>query len=178
MNKLLLAAALSLASFSVTAQMRDAIEVPSGALAPADVEFLRTADSANIDQLTFAMRVTGRSKTAVRSLAENVLRSHRKADDALRLLAAAKHVDLDHRMTSRASSEADELLRRDVPVDRIYAENVVRDGNDLISLYENTRDNSPDPDIRKFADDMLPALRSNTRQAQDMLVKAGIATRD
>jgi putative membrane protein len=177
MRKYIFALALSLVSMSAMAQMREAVEVPAGALDPADVEFLQTADAANIDQLTFAMRVTGRPRTAVRSLAENVLSSHRKADDALRLLAAAKHVDLDHRMTDRAKTEADDLLRRDVPVDRIYTEDLVRDSADMIAMYERARDTSEDPDIRWYADEMLPALRSNQRQAQDMLVKAGLAER-
>lgn len=175
MRTILLAAAFAALSFGANAQMREAIEVPAGALDQADVDFLRTADAANIDQLTFAMRVTGRERTGVRSLAENVLSSHRKSDDALRLLAAAKHVDLDHRMTPRAQAEADDLLRRDVNVDRLYVEGLARDSADMIALYENARDASHDPDIRAYADTMLPALRSNQRQAQDLLSRAGLA---
>lgn len=178
MRHMLFAIALALASTTSMAQMREAIEVPAGALDQADVDFLRTADTANIDQLTYAQRVDGRSRTQVRSLAENLLHSHRKSDNALRLLAAAKHVELDHRMSPRGRDEADELSRRDVPVDRLFAEDVVRDGRDLIALYERTRDQSRDPDIRKFADDMLPALRSNTRQAEDLLASKGIVSRD
>jgi predicted outer membrane protein len=183
MHKTLLAAAL--ATFSLAAlptpsiaQMRDALEVAPGGLDQADVDFMRTADTANIDQMTFANRIAGRSRTQARSLAENVLSSHRKADDALRVLAGAKHVDLEHRMSPRAQEEADDLVRKDVPVDRLFAEDVARDGHDLIALYERTRDESRDPDIRKFADDMLPALRSNTRQAEDLLVSKGVASRD
>src|SRR4051794_1448407 len=102
------AVALAFASMSTMGQMREAAEVPAGALAPADVDFLRTVDTANIDQLTFGKRVMGRKRTGVRSLAENVVSSHEKANDAVRLLAAAKHVELDHRMSARANDEADE----------------------------------------------------------------------
>lgn len=183
MRTLLLAVAFatsSLVAFPAVsvAQMREAVEVPPGALDQADVDFLRTADTANIDQMTFAQRIAGRSRTQARSLAENVLASHRKADDALRLLAAAKHVELDHRISPRARDEADELQRKDVPFDRLFAQSVVRDGTDLIALYERTREQSRDPDVRKFADDMLPALRSNTRQAGDLLASKGVASRD
>lgn len=175
MRNILLAAAFAVLSFGASAQMREAIEVPPGALDQADVDFLRTADTANIDQLTFAMRVTGRGRTSVRSLAENVLSSHRKSDDALRLLAAAKNVVLEHRMSPRAQSEADDLLRRDVNVDRMYVEGLARDSADMIALYERARDTSRDPDIRQYAETMLPALRSNERQAQDRLSRAGLA---
>lgn len=168
-----LAVALAFASMSAMGQMREAIEVPAGALEPADVEFLHTVDTANVDQLTLAKRVMGRKRTGVRSLAENVVSSHQKADDAVRILAAAKHVELDHRMSARANDEADELIRKDVNADRMFIEGVVRDGNDLIALYQRTRDTSRDPDIRQFADQMLPALESNTRQADDLLKRIG-----
>jgi predicted outer membrane protein len=178
MRKHLLAIAVSLASTSAMAQMREAVEVPAGALAPADVEFLRTADVSNTDQMTFGNRVAGNVKSRMRSVAENVSRSHHKADEALRLLAAAKHVDLDHRMSERAKVEADELMRPDPAIDRMYAENVVRDMNDLIGLYERTATSSPDGDIRKYAEQMLPALRDNKRQAEDALARAGEPRRD
>jgi len=183
MRKTFLAVALATLSIATlpavaSAQMRDAIEVPPGGLDQADVDFMRIADTANIDQMTFAQRIAGRSRTQARSLAENVLSSHRKADDALRVLAGVKNVQLDHRMSPRAADEADDLVRKDAPVDRLFAEGVARDGRDLIALYERTRDESRDPDIRKFADDMLPALRSNTRQAEDLLANKGVASRD
>ncbi|WP_395681745.1 DUF4142 domain-containing protein [Dokdonella sp.] len=173
MRSHMLAVAFAFVSMSAMGQMREAIEVPAGALAPADVDFLQTVDTSNIDQLTFGKRIMGRKRTGVRSLAENVVSSHAKADDAVRLLAAAKHVQLDHRMSARAKGEADEIIRKDVNADRMYVENVVRDGNDLIALYQRTRDQSADPDIRKFAEQMLPALESNTRQADDLLKRMG-----
>jgi putative membrane protein len=169
-----LALAFALAALPVAAQLPKASEVPPGEMAPADVDFMRTADAANIDQITLAARASSRAKIpGVRSLAENVERSHKKADDALRLLAGVKHVDLDHRMTERGQADADQLVRKDVPAERLYVEGVARDGTDLIALYENASANSPDPDVRKFADTMLPALRDNTRQAKDLMARRG-----
>lgn len=178
MRKTLLAAALatfSIAAFVPTtqAQMREAVEVPAGSLDQADVDFLHTADAANIDQMTFGNRMAGNVKSRMRSLGENVSRSHRKADEALRLLAAAKHVDLDHAMSSRAKDEAAELTRPDPAVDRMYAQNVVRDMNDLIMLYSRVRDTTRDGDIRSYAEKMLPALESSRHDAEDALKRYG-----
>ena len=168
---------LALAALPVAAQLPKAYEVPPGAMAPADVDFMRTADAANIDQITLGRRASSRAKhPGVRSLADNVATSHGKADDALRLLAGVKHVDLPHHPTERGQAEADELVRRDVPAERMYVEGVVRDGDDLIALYENASANSQDPDIRKFADTMLPALRDNKRQATDLMAREGLPT--
>ena len=173
MHRKILAFALALASISAMAQMREAVEVPAGALAPADVEFLQTADTANIDQMTFGNRMAGNVKSRMRSVGENVSRSHHKADEALRLLAAAKHVDLGHRMSERAKVEADDLMRRDPAVDRMYAENVVRDMDDLIAMYERAAASTSDGDIHDYAEKMLPSLRDNKRQAADALARAG-----
>ncbi len=160
----------ALAALPVAAQLPKATEVPAGAMAQSDVDFLRTADAANIDQLMLAKRAGANSKIpGVRSLAENVQKSHTKADDALRLLAGVKHVDLSHRSTERGAAEADDQVRKDVPKERLYVEGVVRDGNDLIAMYENAVTNSTDPDVRTFAKTMLPALQDNTRQASDLL---------
>ena len=160
----------ALASMPVGAQLRQATEVPAGAMAQSDIDFMRAADAANIDQLTLAKRAAANAKIpGVRSLAQNVQKSHTKADDALRLLAGAKHVDLSHRITERGATEADDQVRKDLPTARLYVEGVVRDGNDLIAMYERAVANSADPDVRKFAQTMIPALQDNTRQASDLL---------
>ena len=166
--------ALALFAGPVMAQLPDAEEVPPGAMAPSDVDFMHTADAANFDQMTIGNRVASRTKNSgIRSLAENVVSSHKKADDALRLLAGVKHVDLDHHMTERGQAEADEIVRRDVNVERMYVDGLLRDSDELIALYEAARQDSPDPDIRTYADTMLPALRDHRRQAQDLLARAG-----
>lgn len=169
MNRYLIACMLALGAGMASAQLPTTIEVPPGQLAPADVDFLRTADTANVDQLTFAMRMTGRTRTATRSLAENVLKTHRDADNALKLLAPRKHVDLGHAMSDRARIEADDLLRQDIDVDKLYTEHLVRDGRDMIMLYETALHTSQDPDIRRYADTFLDKLRANHRQAEDLL---------
>lgn len=169
MNRYLIACVLALGTGMASAQLPTTIEVPPGQLAPEDVDFLRAADTANIDQLTFAMRMTGRTRTVTRSLAENVLKTHRDADTALKMLAPRKHVDLDHAMSDRARIEADDLLRQDIDVDKLYTEHLVRDGRDLIMLYETALHTSRDPDIRQYADTFLEKLRVNHRQAEGLL---------
>ncbi len=163
----------ALASMPALAQLPQATQLPRGALAPADVDFLRTADVANADEAILGARVGSRTKNpGVHSLADNVLKTHVKADDALRLLASAKSVDLPHERSPRGKAEADELVRQDVNVERLYVSGVIRDGNDLIMLYESALQ-SPDADIRKFADTMLGAIRDYTRQASDLWEREG-----
>ncbi|MEO7063481.1 MAG: DUF4142 domain-containing protein [Dokdonella sp.] len=164
--------ALALVALPAVAQLPKAQEVRAGELAQSDVDFMRTADAANMDQIMLSARAGSRAKIpGVRSLAENIEHSHKKADDALRLLAGVKHVDLPHQPTERGQAEADQLVSKGLPSERMYVEGVARDGADLTVLYENASANSADPDIRKFADTMLPALRDHTRQANDLIAR-------
>lgn len=161
-------------ALAANAQLPHADEVPPGAMSSADVDFLTTADEANMDQLTLANRALSRARhPGARSLAENATHSYRKADDALRLLAAAKHVDLDHRQSDKGKAEADDLLDRNTTLDRDYAVDVARDGDDIIGMYEDARDNSEDGDVRAYADTMLDALYDLQRQAEDLLAREG-----
>jgi len=160
------------------AQLPKSTEVPAGQMAQSDVDFMHAADAANVDQMTFAARIEGNTISNLKSMAKDVGASHRKADIALRLLAANKHVELSHEMTPRAQQEADQLIKRDLPTDKMYAENLVRDNQDLIAMYERARNESPDPDIRQYAETMLPALKHNERLASDFLARNGIKTAD
>lgn len=164
--------AFALVALPVAAQLPKAQEVPAGEMAQADVDFMRTADAANMDQIMLSARIASRTKIGgVRSLAVNMEHSYKKADIALRMLAGAKHVDLDHHPTDRGQAEADELIRKGVQVDRLYVEGIARDGADLTALYEKASANTMDPDIRKYADTMLPALRDHTREAKDLIAR-------
>lgn len=157
------------------AQLNGNTELPRGALAREDVDFLQTADAANMDQLMLGKRAASRTRDpAVHSLADNLVQSYGKADNELRLLAGAKHVNLAHSPTRKGQDEADELMsNHQVSLERAYIEDVDRNTDDLMSLYENARANSEDPDIRAFADEMLVALQGHKRQASDLIARKG-----
>jgi putative membrane protein len=157
---------------AATAQLPSATEVPRGEMSRADVDFLTTADAANMDQLMLGKRAQSRAKNpGVHSLANNVVSSFTKADDALRLLAGVKHVDLAHRPSDKGRTESDDLLDRHGALDAEYVVDVRHDTDDLIAMYEGARDQSSDPDIRRYADTMLGALHDHQRQASDLLAR-------
>lgn len=156
------------------AQLNGNTERPAGALDRSDIDFLQTADAANMDQLMLGKRAASRSRDpAVHSLADNMVQSYGKADNELRLLAGAKHVDLPHRPTRKGQDEADALMNHQVSLERAYIEDVERNTDDLIAMYENARANSEDADIRAFADEMVTALQGHKRQASDLIARKG-----
>jgi putative membrane protein len=120
------------------------------------------------------------AKPGIHSLANKIVASHTKADQALRLLAAQKHVDLPARTDIDDHDELAALHARKPggEFDAQYVRNVIDDHDRMIEMYEAARNESVDPDIRRYADIMLPALRENREQALAMFNKQlGVSSR-
>ncbi|HJT98376.1 MAG TPA: DUF4142 domain-containing protein [Rhodanobacteraceae bacterium] len=152
---------------------RDA-EVPPGHLPQADVDFILTANSGNITQIAMGHAADSQgANPGVHSLANRIVSSHTKADQALRLLAAQKHVDLPSRTDIDDHDELADLHARKPggDFDAQYVHNVIADHDRMIEMYESARNGSVDPDIRRYADIMLPALRENREQAIALVEK-------
>ena len=151
----------------VAAQLPTATEVAPGHLPQADVDFLLSANTWNIAQVAMGHAADSHGTSpGVHSLADRVVSSHMKADQALQLLAAQKHVDLPRRTDDDDHAEIAGLLdRRTGDFDAKYVQNVIDDNDRMIDLYESARNQSVDPDIRRYADIMLPALRDDRSQA-------------
>ena len=158
--------------FAAHSQMPSATEVPAGQLAASDVEFLQTANSANVKQVAMAHTAeTGAVNSGIISLATRIASSHRKADQALRLLAERKHVDLPSTANEADNADIAELRthKRGADFDAQYVHYVAADIDRMIGIYEAARNGSHDADIRGYADKMLPALRDNQRRASDLI---------
>jgi putative membrane protein len=159
---------------TVEAQLPSATEVAPGHLPRADVEFILGANSTNITQIAMGHAADDQgAKPGIHSLANKIVSSHTKADQALRLMAAQKHVDLPARTDI---DDHDELanLHAQKPggdFDSQYVRNVIADHERMIAMYEAAAHESVDPDIRRYADTMLPSLRENHEQAVAMFNK-------
>lgn len=172
-RSLTLACAMLVAG-TAAAQLPSAIEVPPGELPGADVEFILDANSANITQIAMGHAADSNgANPGVHSLANKIVSSHVKADEALQLIASRKHVDLPRRTDVDDHGELADLHSRRPggDFDSQYVANVIEDHDRMIAMYEEARAESTDPDIRWYADTMLPALRENRDQAQALIDK-------
>jgi putative membrane protein len=150
------------------AQLPQATEVAPGHLPRADVDFLLDANTSNIAQIAMGHAAdSNATNPGVHSLADRIVSSHTKADQALQLLAAQKHIDLPRRTDVDDHDEIADLHehRRAGDFDTQYVKNVIDDHDRMIDRYEAARNESVDPDIRRYADIMLPALRDDRAQA-------------
>jgi putative membrane protein len=157
-----------------SAQLPRDTEVAPGHLPQADVDFILNANSANITQIAMGHAAADKAANpGVHSLGDKVSASHRKADEALQLLASQKHVDLPARTDIDDHAELADLHARNRggDFDSQYIQDVIDDTDRMIEMYQAARNESVDPDIRRYADIMLPALRENRDQAMAMVNK-------
>jgi putative membrane protein len=170
----ILCAAMFALTGVASAQMPRDTEVAPGHLPQADVDFILNANSANITQIAMGHAAADKAANpGVHSLGDKVSASHRKADEALQLLASQKHVDLPARTDIDDHAELADLHARNRggDFDSQYIQDVIDDTDRMIEMYQAARNESVDPDIRRYADIMLPALRENRDQAMAMVNK-------
>lgn len=152
----------------VAAQLPQAVEVEPGHLPRADVDFILDANTSNITQIAMGHAADSQAANpGIHSLADRIVSSHTKADQALQLLASQKRIDLPRQTAIDDHNELADLHARRPggDFDAQYVRNVIDDHDRMIEMYEAARSGSVDPDIRRYADIMLPALRENRDQA-------------
>jgi putative membrane protein len=150
------------------AQLPQSTEVAPGHLPRADVDFILNANTSNITQIAMGHAAESQgANPGIRPLAERIVSSHMKANQALQLLASQKHVDLPSNTDIDDHNELADLHARKPggDFDAQYIQDVIDDHDRMIEMYEAARNESVDPDIRRYADIMLPALRDNRDQA-------------
>jgi len=155
-------------SGAAMAQLPRDTEVPPGALDEADALFIQDANTSNITQIVLGRKAAANATNpGIHSLADRIVSSHVKADQALQMLASRKHVDVPRRPTAEDQGEIDAVSnhRRGGEFDADYMRTIINDHDRMIAMYQEARAQSEDPDIRYYADVMLPALRENREQA-------------
>jgi len=165
--------ALSFAGLAMAQMPKDTAVAP-GNLPQADVDFILTANTNNITQIAMGHAADSQgANPGIHSLGNRMVASHTKAQQALSLLASQKNVALPSGTDADDHGELADLHSRKPggEFDAQYVRNVIADSDRMIAFYEAARAESVDPDIRRYADIMLPALRENREQAEAMVNK-------
>ena len=104
---------------------------------------------------------------AVKSFAAMLERDHSAANDQVKTLAGQRNVSLP-----AAPSEDKQKMYTDMEkmtgknFDKEYISMMVKAHNDGITLFEDTKSNASDIDVKNFADKTLPTLRTHLDSAK------------
>jgi predicted outer membrane protein len=174
-------AALALASLALpAAKAQQLLPISDAPLSTQDVDFVQRANAGHLNLMKLGRAGQGHgTHPGVRELGTNLMHAHTKENDALKLLAGAKHVDLPDRVEASQQYEGEDLavLPKGGDFDSRYIPSVERDLEDMIALYEGAA-TSLDPDIRRYVALTLPALRDQLQDARDLTGKPPGGTDD
>ncbi len=138
-------------------------------LAPTDRAFARAA--ADDAQAEVAIATLAQQKTSsdiVRTFAADMQRVYLEMADELREIGTSKHQPLPNVVSADDQVTLDELSHlKGTEFDRAFAENVVAAHRDAVAAFQLYASSGADPELRGFADRMLPKLRKMLSSAQD-----------
>lgn len=140
-------------------------------LAPADMEFVTRAAEANkseIDLAQLAQRTT--EHAGLKAFAEQLERDHEQANDQLDDLLDRKDVDLPGvglpEPTEAQKAKRDRLDDLDgTAFDRAWIDEIAAAHQASVDRYSKAR-SSADPDVKAFADRILPIITTHLEHAQ------------
>lgn len=131
--------------------------------------FTDTAQDGMLEVKLAQMALQQATKPEVRQMAQKLLDEHQSGNKELMALATEKNVSLPPALDSHAQSAVDDLKNESGPdFDKKYCEQLVDGHKDMVDLLEKTSKDSADPDVRAFAQRMLPTMQQHLAMAQGM----------
>lgn len=131
-------------------------------------EFINEASAKNLAEIeTAKLAIEGASSPEVKDYARQLIEDHKNANQQLKQLAQKKNVELADDPALMDQAKALILEQRDESFDEAYANNQVAAHEQTIELFEQAS-RSNDPDIKQFADEMLPKLKQHLDKAREL----------
>ena len=131
-------------------------------------DFINEASAKNLAEIeTAKMALENASSQEVKEYARKLLEDHKSANQQLRQLAQKKNVELADDPALMDQAKAAILEQRDESFDEAYANNQVAAHEQTIELFEQAS-RSNDPDIKGYAEQMLPKLKQHLDKAREL----------
>lgn len=140
----------------------------SAAPSSTDTEFVTKAAQAGMAEVAAGKVAESHGQSAaVKAFGKRMVADHSKAGDELKQVATKSGAKLP----SSPSTEQQEAGRRlegmkGADFDRAYAEQMVKDHQEAVALFQSEASSGGDADLKSFAQKTLPTLQEHLRMAQ------------
>jgi len=144
-------------------------------LSAADRSFVTEAAGSGLYEVAVARLATEKaSDPAVKDYAAMLLDHHRQANDKLKLVAKDKGITVPAEIPAAKQRKIDALSQASgAAFDRQFIQEVgLHDHKNDIALFEKASKNAKDSEVRSFAENTLPTLRSHLDSAQKLPSKS------
>jgi putative membrane protein len=123
------------------------------------------------------MAQTHAASEQVKSFGQRMVDDHSKADEELKQLAARKSITLPAKMSPQHQKIVDRLSKlKGKEFDSAYMDEMVRGHEATVAKFRKEAASADDPDVKEFANKMLPTLEGHLQMAKDVSSGMGHAT--
>lgn len=135
----------------------------SSSLARSDQQFLQKAASTNAAEIQMCkIAEQNSSDPNVKNLAKSLQKDHTQANQQLQRLAASKGIALNFQPTASQQRKIQELSNKHgAAFDKEFLSQNTKGHENAIAFYQKESERAQDPDVKAWANKMLPDLRSH-----------------
>ncbi|MCO8167150.1 DUF4142 domain-containing protein [Pseudomonas sp. 21LCFQ02] len=144
------------------------------AFAASPAAFVDDASAKSIAEIENGKLAVEKSQSAdVKTFAEMMIKDHTAANEKLKDIAATKKLEVSDDAELMDKAKKMILEYRDASFDKAYAENQVTAHEQTIKLFEDEAKNGDDPEVKAFAAETLPKLKTHLEAARKLATSHG-----
>jgi putative membrane protein len=145
-----------------------ACSAASAAPSSADTDFVMKAGQAGMAEVAAGRMAEKQGQSAAtKAFGKRMVTDHTKAGDELKRAAEKSGAKMPTTMSDEQKQAGEKLagLRGDA-FDKAYAEQMVKDHEDAVALFQKESTSGSDSDLRTFAGKTLPTLQEHLKMAK------------
>jgi len=140
-----------------------------------DKSFIENAYQDGLAEVAMGELALGKTASAdVKAFAQKMVADHGKANTELKALADSKKVAVASEPSMVAKGKTKMAnAKSGADFDKAFAEDMVSDHKKAVELFEKASKVAGDPEVKAFANKMLPALKQHLSEAEQLQAKVG-----
>lgn len=141
-----------------------------GQLSPQDMTFVEEAAISDMYEIQAGKLAQDHAKdNGVKQFGNHMVTEHTKTSDAMKTMAQQKSVTLPTKLDSAHQQKLDKLRGlQGEQFDAAYLQDQIDGHQQAVALFRTQAEKGQDPDLKRFAEQTLPALEQHLRQVRDL----------
>jgi putative membrane protein len=143
-------------------------DAPTGKISGADRHFIEEAGATNLAEIQLGRLAADKGESPeVKGLGQKLVDDHTRANDQLKPLADARGITLPTEPSAAQRSTYERLSKLSgKDFDKAFLKEVQKGHDRSISLYKKEASSSHDADLKSYAEQTLPTLKTHTDTAK------------
>jgi putative membrane protein len=143
---------------------------PISASTAADDAFVAAAADAGMLEVQLGKLAAEKGTSqAVKDFGQSMVSDHSKANDELKALAEKKGIKVPATLSAKSQTTYEDISKKTgAAFDKAYAEQMVKDHNEVIEKFKKEAQAGSDPEIKSWANGKVSTLEHHLMMAKDM----------